>query len=267
MPPSRAVVALALAAALAGCGGGSSDAPRQPESTSAGTASAPTTSSGTTTVATPAPVPCGEEAFLPVLRTALDDAAAEIRIARVRVERCRRGYAQVFAEPDQTLCAAGSGPCLETEQVLLRWNDDSWRVVTFGTGTSCGEGSETLRLIVLACRKLGYPDLTARSFQTPSGNIGCAFAGAVLRCDILSGLVPSPGECELDWVGLVLAADAPAAPNCAGDTAYDQDAPVLAYGGTWQSGAFTCTSRLAGLTCTSGDGHGFTLARAGWTSS
>lgn len=265
MPLHRVAVALALVAALAGCAGGGSGSPEQSGPASAGSTGAGTTGPGATTDAESAP--CGAQDFLPVLQAALDDAAAEIQIVRVRVERCRSGYAQVFAVPDQSLCAVGAGDCFETEQVLLRWKDDAWRVVTSGTGISCGEGNETLRLIVRVCRGLGYPDLAAPVFRTPSGNIGCALTGDVLRCDILSGLVPAPGPCELDWVGLVLPAEGPAAPNCAGDTAYDQEAPVLSYGGTWQSGAFTCTSRTAGLTCSSGNGHGFTLARAGWTQS
>jgi hypothetical protein len=56
-------------------------------------------------------------------------------------------------------------------------------------------------------------------FQMPSKNIGCGFDSGVLRCDILSGLQPEPSEpCELDWTGIVLEADRPAQPQCAGDT-------------------------------------------------
>jgi hypothetical protein len=110
------------------------------------------------------------------------------------------------------------------------------------------------------------PDLTGTTFQLPSRNIGCFFIAKALRCDILSGLVPEPtGECELDWGGLVLERSGPAEPSCAGDTAYDTAAPVLAYGQTWSRGRITCESRRSGLRCANQDGRGFKLARAGWS--
>ena len=112
------------------------------------------------------------------------------------------------------------------------------------------------------------PALTGPTFQLPSRNIGCAFAEDVLRCDILSGLVPEPGEpCELDWVGIVFGEHHAAAPQCAGDTVYDQEAPTLAYGQSWARGGLRCESRRTGLSCANEDGRSFTLARAGWTAS
>jgi hypothetical protein len=99
----------------------------------------------------------------------------------------------------------------------------------------------------------------------PSRNIGCGFDVGVLRCDILSGLQPEPGgPCELDWTGIVLEAEAPAAPQCAGDTIYEASAPVLAYGETWSRAGITCVSTRSGLDCRSAAGHGFKLARAAW---
>lgn len=112
------------------------------------------------------------------------------------------------------------------------------------------------------------PALATPRFQLPSKNIGCVLEDDVLRCDILSGLSPEPeGACELDWVGLVLPADGPAEPSCAGDTAYDEAAPTLAYGESWARNGLTCVAEESGLTCTNEAGHGFTLARAGWTAS
>jgi hypothetical protein len=112
------------------------------------------------------------------------------------------------------------------------------------------------------------PDLSARRFRMPSGNIGCIFGSGVLRCDILSGLAPQPATaCDLDWVGLVLPADGDAEPLCAGDTAYDETAPMLDYGWTWGRSGFRCESRESGLMCTSRGGGSFTLSRAGWTAS
>jgi hypothetical protein len=103
-------------------------------------------------------------------------------------------------------------------------------------------------------------------FQTPSKNIGCAFDSGVLRCDILSGLQLEPGEpCELDWTGIVLEANGPASPQCAGDTVYDASAPVLGYGDTWYREGIVCVSTRSSLDCDSAAGHGFKLARAAWS--
>ena len=102
----------------------------------------------------------------------------------------------------------------------------------------------------------------------PSKNIGCAFYGGTLRCDILSGMVPEPTEgCPYDWVGITITTGGPAEPQCAGDTVYDKNAPTLAYGGTWKLSGITCKSSEAGLACSNGSGHKFTLAREGWSAS
>ncbi len=103
-------------------------------------------------------------------------------------------------------------------------------------------------------------------FQMPSHNVGCGFDAGVLRCDILSGLQPEPSEpCELDWAGVVLDGEAAAQPECAGDTVFDQSAPVLRYGETWSRESLTCVSRQSGLECRNVAGHGFTLARESWS--
>jgi hypothetical protein len=99
-------------------------------------------------------------------------------------------------------------------------------------------------------------------FQMPSGNVGCAFESGVLRCDILSGLVPEPGgSCELDWTGFVLEPSGPAEAEFAGDTVYDKNAPVLAYGEGWAREGILCASRKTGLRCRNAEGRGFELAR------
>jgi hypothetical protein len=103
-------------------------------------------------------------------------------------------------------------------------------------------------------------------FQMPSHNVGCGLDSGVLRCDILSGLKPEPSEaCELDWTGVVLDATSAAQPECAGDTVFDQSAPVLGYGETWSRDNLTCVSRQSGLECKNAAGHGFTLARESWS--
>ena len=112
-------------------------------------------------------------------------------------------------------------------------------------------------------------------FVLPSRNIGCVYVspdrytkGYSLRCDILSGLRPEPARaaaaCELDLTGLGLSPTGRAGVTCAGDTAVDRRSRVLAYGSRWRGGPFTCTSRIAGLTCTSRTGHGFFLSRERW---
>jgi hypothetical protein len=110
------------------------------------------------------------------------------------------------------------------------------------------------------------PALTSRSFQMPSKNIGCQTGEGVLVCDILSGLNPEPNqECELDWTGMEMERLGPAQPRCAGDTAYEQSAPVLEYGTSWSRGGFTCASMTNGVQCRNKENHGFLLSRQTWT--
>jgi hypothetical protein len=110
------------------------------------------------------------------------------------------------------------------------------------------------------------PALSSRTFQMPSKNIGCTEGEGVLVCDILSGLQPEPKrQCELDWTGMEMETLGPAQPRCAGDTAYDQSAPVLEYGTAWSRGGFTCVSMTNGLECRNRENHGFLLSRVSWT--
>jgi uncharacterized protein DUF6636 len=110
------------------------------------------------------------------------------------------------------------------------------------------------------------PALTTQRFQMPSKNIGCQTGEGVLVCDILSGLNPEPKQkCEVDWTGMEIERLGPAQPRCAGDTAYDQTAPVLQYGRTWQRDGFTCASMTNGLQCRNKENHGFLLSRQTWT--
>jgi hypothetical protein len=271
---TKTALLFALIASLvaAGCGGeGSSPSAESGVGTSTGMPSSTAVETGATeTQVTTAVVeaPCSPGDFLPVLKRAFDDTASKLRVVQARVERCRNDYAQVFAVPDMAVCDPGLGYCYETEQVFLRWQGDRWQILTSGTGISCGDGTETLRLIIRICGALGYPDLAAASFQMPSRNIGCALSAGVLRCDILSGLKPEPEEaCDFDWVGMVLPREGAAEPNCGSDAVYEGEAPTLAYGGTWRRAGFACESREAGLSCTSPSGRGFTLARASWTAS
>jgi len=138
---------------------------------------------------------------------------------------------------------------------------------------ACGGGStETVTVVVATETQTtvvtaeAQPALTTPTFQMPSKNIGCTYGEGVLVCDILSGLNPEPKQsCELDWTGMEMERLGPAQPRCAGDTAYDQNAPVLAYGTAWARGGFTCESSEDGLRCRNQDGQGFTLSREAWT--
>lgn len=140
----------------------------------------------------------------------------------------------------------------------------------------CGGGAGQTETVVVATETVvetvtgAAPEtaLDGETFKLPSGNIGCTLSENVLVCDILSGLSPEPDQpCELDWTGIELEGAGPASPRCAGDTAFDQGAPVLEYGSTWQRGEFTCSSAATGLMCENAAGHGFSLARANWDTS
>ena len=111
------------------------------------------------------------------------------------------------------------------------------------------------------------PAASFDAFVTPSQNIACAYSeeGAVLRCDILSGLEPPPtAECELDWTGVVIGQGGPADPQCAGDTVYSNELPVLGYGEEWERGGIRCASDETGLECSNGEGHSLFLSRESW---
>jgi hypothetical protein len=259
------IVVVAAVLVLSACGGSKSGAPA---TTTVVVTTTPSTGSAPPPPTTTAPVgaPCESAALLPVLKEAFDGSAPKLTVVEAKVRRCRNDYAQVFAVPDPSVCKPGIEYCYETEQVFLHWDGSEWKIVTSGTGISCG--SETDEEIVEICRALGYPDLDTPMFKMPSKNIGCAFYGGTLRCDILSGMVPEPAEgCPYDWVGLTITTGGPAKPQCAGDTVYDKNAPTLAYGGTWKKAGITCKSSEAGLACSNGSGHKFTLAREGWTAS
>jgi hypothetical protein len=154
---------LVLALVLAGCGGDDAGPPAaSAAATTATTAVVATTSTApTTTAATPTTAaaarqaPCTALSFLPILNRRLDGSSPKLRIVRAEVRRCRNGYAQVFAVPDQSVCEPGVGYCYESEQVFLGWSGSSWRILTTGTGITCeGETNAQVRRI---CRALGYP--------------------------------------------------------------------------------------------------------------
>ncbi len=122
-------------------------------------------------------------------------------------------------------------------------------------------------LTILAASPAAAQDYIA--FRSPSGNIACAmwtgdWSGA--RCDLME-LTPSyrkrPADCDLEW-GRSFAVDAQGKGYlaCVGDSVFDPGAFTLGYGKSVSLGAFTCTSQKSGVTCTNGQGHGFSVAKA-----
>ena len=109
--------------------------------------------------------------------------------------------------------------------------------------------------------------------RTPSHNITCAATSVALHCDIaqssyrarLQARCSAPPT-SLDWHGFELTPSGKGAITCSGGVLVM--GPVryvtLAYGHVWRHGSFTCTSRVAGLTCTTRAGHGLFLSRASY---
>ena len=98
---------------------------------------------------------------------------------------------------------------------------------------------------------------------TTRGNLLCAIAKSSYSRAQQDGCQARVG---LDWHGFELSDRGKARPVCTGGVLYDigRDTPtfvVLAYGHTWHSHGFTCRSRVTGLTCTNGHGHGLFLSR------
>jgi hypothetical protein len=107
-------------------------------------------------------------------------------------------------------------------------------------------------------------------FQSPTGNIQCGLyrgdQGASVRCDLME-LVPSyrkqPASCEFDW-GSSFAVDdvGKGYVACVSDAVGDPSNGVLPYGEAVSLGGISCVSAKTGMTCTNGEGHGFTIAKA-----
>lgn len=124
---------------------------------------------------------------------------------------------------------------------------------------------------VLAALALGAPLASAalRSFQSPSGNIGCVMTsgdiGVQARCDIAQHTwraSAKPRSCPLDWGnGVFVAASGRGRYVCAGDTTLHSGGR-LAYGHSIRLGRLSCTSLQSGVRCTNrSTRHGFSLAR------
>jgi hypothetical protein len=114
---------------------------------------------------------------------------------------------------------------------------------------------------------------TMLGVHTPSHNITCVDTGPSLICNIgragysaaLQQRCSSPPT-SLDWHGFELSARGKAQILCSGGALImgKVSYTTLAYGKTWRHGAYTCTSRVTGLTCKNAHGHGLFLSRASW---
>jgi hypothetical protein len=115
---------------------------------------------------------------------------------------------------------------------------------------------------------LGDRNNATRQFTLPSKNIGCLVTAESARCDISDKQwkpPAQPDDCEQAWGNAVTVTAEGATLTCAGDTVTGAD-EILEYGKAVQVGEFVCTSASAGVRCTHApSGHGFTLARASYT--
>ena len=104
---------------------------------------------------------------------------------------------------------------------------------------------------------------------SPSGNITCFPLQGTLHCAIAQAAYRPrlQRQCRvrasLDWHGFELAPGRKAVQSCSGGALAEPRYRTLAYGKSWRSGRFTCTSRVTGLTCTAG-AHGLFISRASW---
>jgi hypothetical protein len=120
---------------------------------------------------------------------------------------------------------------------------------------------------------------TLPGFRSPTENIKC-FVGNRLYCSIaraayakkLQDRCLRPDGSGVDWHGFALAATRRATVFCTSNPAYNPDTqrpsyPKLAYGKTVRHGAFSCTSRITGVTCRNPGGHSLFISRQAWRAS
>jgi hypothetical protein len=105
------------------------------------------------------------------------------------------------------------------------------------------------------------------TFQSPSGNIGCAIIAGTARCDIKQrswSPPPRPHTCPqiVDFgQGLIVGRSGSARLVCAGDTSLNPAAKTLAYNTDTVAEGFRCQSRSTGIVCRSTvSGHGFFIS-------
>src|SRR5437763_17062045 len=117
-------------------------------------------------------------------------------------------------------------------------------------------------------------------FRSPSRNIKCLYVPgppATLLCSIaradyaaqLQARCMAPNGAGVDWHGFTLGPSRKGEISCSGGILYNPDTQhpsyvTLAYGKSWRESAFTCTSRVSGVTCSNRHGHGLFISRRSW---
>jgi hypothetical protein len=85
---------------------------------------------------------CESSVILPVVKEIAPDI-----IVGVDIQQCQNGYARVFATPEDP-------NRYESEQVFLKDEEGSWKLLTYGTGISC-QDPDILDELIPACEALG----------------------------------------------------------------------------------------------------------------
>lgn len=120
-------------------------------------------------------------------------------------------------------------------------------------------------LLMVSTHSYAQKNMTGDAFQTPSGNIHCAWEGSGVRCDILSRQGPTPAkpkDCPVDYGhAFGLPVKGAGARLCAGDTVAGSH-PTLPYGAKWSRNGIECESEKTGLTCKNQTNNGFSLSKA-----
>lgn len=135
---------------------------------------------------------------------------------------------------------------------------------------ACGGGDTTVITSVVSepSTSTTAPTRHLESFQTADHDIGCIAIGHNVRCDIRNrswSPPPRPADCpgEVDFGQGIEVGKASSRFVCAGDTALNPSATVLADGTTTGTGDITCEAGGGGITCASeATGHGFFLSSA-----
>jgi hypothetical protein len=159
-------------------------------------------------------------------------------------------------------CGSGGGGKAATSSTTSAATATEPTVAAGAPKSTTGGGSAT----TAAPPTTRGPDLTITSFRSPSDNIGCEVDASATRCDIKERAwapPPKPANCDLDWgQGIEISGTETPSFVCAGDTAFDPSATVLAYGQHTRQGSIVCDSEQAGVTCTNeASNHGFFLSR------
>ena len=147
-------------------------------------------------------------------------------------------------------------------------------------GTTHRPGDIPIKLSLMICATLALGVCASAGagvlpgFNSPTGNIECYYnphgLGSrgftpVLRCGLAHAnyAMRLQRRCSAgDWHGFTLTPTGRPLLFCPGGASGDRVAYTkLAYGQSWQRGAFTCTSRTTGVTCRNRTGHGLFISR------